>query len=79
MNILFISPFVERGENHMSNNIIFSPGSFFHGTKADLNMGDFLVTGMKKNYNAKKETLQFHEVTSANSQSYSTSHCCSIQ
>ena len=34
----------------MSNNIIFSPGSFFHGTKADLNIGDFLVTGMRKNY-----------------------------
>lgn len=32
----------------MSNKIIFSPGSFFHGTKADLNIGDFLVTGMKK-------------------------------
>ncbi len=31
--------------------IIFSPGSFFHGTKADLGIGDFLVTGMKKNYN----------------------------
>ena len=35
----------------MSDKIIFSPGSFFHGTKADLNIGDFLVTGMKKNYN----------------------------
>lgn len=32
----------------MSDKIIFSPGSFFHGTKADLNIGDFLVTGMKK-------------------------------
>jgi hypothetical protein len=56
MNILFISPFVERGENHMSNNIIFSPGSFFHGTKADLNIGDFLVTGMKKNYNDNRKS-----------------------
>lgn len=34
----------------MSDKIRFSPGSFFHGTKADLKIGDFLVTGMKKNY-----------------------------
>ena len=26
----------------------FSKGSFFHGTKADLQIGDFIVTGMKK-------------------------------
>ncbi len=35
----------------MSDNIEFGPGSFFHGTKADLKIGDFLVTGKKKNYN----------------------------
>lgn len=34
----------------MSDKITFSPGSFFHGTKADLNIGDSLVTGMRKNY-----------------------------
>lgn len=39
-----------KGERNMSDKIIFSPGSFFHGTKADLNIGDFLVTGMRKNY-----------------------------
>lgn len=34
----------------MSEKIVFSPGSFFHGTKADLCIGDFIVTGKKKNY-----------------------------
>ena len=34
----------------MSERPIFSPGSFFHGTKADLNVGDMLITGVKKNY-----------------------------
>lgn len=29
---------------------IFSKGSFFHGTKADLQIGDFIITGIKKNY-----------------------------
>ena len=42
---------IGKGEDRMSDKIIFSPGSFFHGTKADLKIGDFLVTGMKKNYN----------------------------
>lgn len=35
----------------MSEEIVFSPGSFFHGTKADLKTGDFIITGKKKNYN----------------------------
>ena len=34
----------------MSENAIFSPGSFFHGTKANLNIGDLLTAGFKKNY-----------------------------
>ena len=34
----------------MSENV-FSQGSFFHGTKADLKIGDFIITGIKKNYN----------------------------
>ena len=32
----------------MSETIIFSQGSFFHGTKADLKVGDFIITGKKK-------------------------------
>lgn len=35
----------------MNEKIVFSQGSFFHGTKADLNVGDLIITGMKKNYN----------------------------
>ncbi len=35
----------------MSEKIIFSQGSFFHGTKADLKIGDFIITGKQKNYN----------------------------
>lgn len=35
----------------MSETIRFSRGSFFHGTKADLEIGDLIVTGKKKNYN----------------------------
>lgn len=35
----------------MSEKIVFSRGSFFHGTKADLKIGDFIVTGKQKNYN----------------------------
>ncbi len=35
----------------MDEKIVFSQGSFFHGTKADLQVGDFIITGMKKNYN----------------------------
>ena len=34
----------------MSEKIVFSPGSFFHGTKADLENEDFIITGKKKNY-----------------------------
>lgn len=34
----------------MSEKIVFSRGSFFHGTKADLDIGDLIVTGKKKNY-----------------------------
>ena len=34
----------------MEEKIIFSPGSFFHGTKADLKMGDFLTKGFLSNY-----------------------------
>ena len=43
----------------MSDKIIFSPGSFFHGTKADLNIGDFLVTGMRKNYSDTRKSDMF--------------------
>ena len=35
----------------MDEKIKFSQGSFFHGTKADLKIGDFIITGKKKNYN----------------------------
>lgn len=35
----------------MSEKIMFSRGSFFHGTKANLEIGDFIITGKKKNYN----------------------------
>ena len=35
----------------MSETMIFSPGSFFHGTKADLKIGDFPIIGKKKNFN----------------------------
>lgn len=35
----------------MDEKIVFSQGSFFHGTKADLKIGDFIITGIKKNYN----------------------------
>lgn len=34
----------------MEKKIIFSPGSFFHGTKADLKTGDFLTKGFVSNY-----------------------------
>ena len=34
----------------MSNSVIFSPGTFFHGTKADLSVGDLLVPGYLSNY-----------------------------
>ncbi len=34
----------------MSEKIIFSPGSFFHGTKADLKVGDLLRIGFQSNY-----------------------------
>ena len=35
----------------MSEETVFSRGSFFHGTRADLKTGDLIVTGKKKNYN----------------------------
>ncbi len=34
----------------MSEKTVFSKGSFFRGTRADLKMGDLIVTGKKKNY-----------------------------
>ncbi|NBH32604.1 NAD(+)--rifampin ADP-ribosyltransferase [Clostridiaceae bacterium] len=34
----------------MNEKITFSPGSFFHGTKADLKTGDFLMKGFLSNY-----------------------------
>ncbi len=34
----------------MDATITFSPGSFFHGTKADLKTGDFLTAGFLSNY-----------------------------
>ena len=37
--------------NYMKDNFVFSKGSFFHGTKAALKIGDFLIIGQKKNYN----------------------------
>lgn len=40
----------------MSENIIFSRGSFFHGTKADLKIGDFIIIGKKKNYNDNRKS-----------------------
>ena len=45
----------------MDEKIKFSQGSFFHGTKADLKIGDFIITGKKKNYNddRKSEYVDF--------------------
>lgn len=40
----------------MSEKIVFSRGSFFHGTKADLKIGDFIVTGKQKNYNEDRKS-----------------------
>jgi len=40
----------------MSEKIVFSRGSFFHGTKADLKIGDFIITGKKKNYNDERKS-----------------------
>ncbi len=34
----------------MNEKTVFSRGSFFHGTRADLKTGDLIVTGKKKNY-----------------------------
>lgn len=34
----------------MNESIVFSRGSFFHGTKANLKIGDFVIAGKKKNY-----------------------------
>ena len=34
----------------MEEKIEFSAGSFFHGTKADLKIGDFLTVGFPSNY-----------------------------
>ncbi len=34
----------------MGEQIIFSPGTFFHGTKADLKTGDLLTNGFPSNY-----------------------------
>lgn len=34
----------------MSEKVLFSRGSFFHGTKADLRVGDLLTAGFKSNY-----------------------------
>ena len=52
----------------MEENIIFSPGSFFHGTKANLKIGDFLTIGFPSNYETDRKakylyfagTLDFH-------------------
>ena len=35
----------------MGEKIVFSRGSFFHGTRANLEIGDLIVAGKKKNYN----------------------------
>lgn len=40
----------------MSETIIFSQGSFFFFLKADLKVGDFIITGKKKNYNDDRES-----------------------
>lgn len=34
----------------MSDKVLFSPGSFFHGTKANLKVGDLLTIGFQSNY-----------------------------
>ncbi|MCI8945654.1 MAG: NAD(+)--rifampin ADP-ribosyltransferase [Lachnospiraceae bacterium] len=34
----------------MNDHTEFSAGSFFHGTKADVSIGEYLTTGHKKNY-----------------------------
>lgn len=34
----------------MAEQILFCPGTFFHGTKAELNVGDFLTNGFPSNY-----------------------------
>lgn len=48
----------------MKDNFVFSKGSFFHGTKAALKIGDFLIIGQKKNYNddRKSEVTVQHPV-----------------
>lgn len=38
----------------MDEKITFSPGSFFHGTKADLETGDLLTKGFLSNYADRK-------------------------
>ncbi|MCI8418299.1 MAG: NAD(+)--rifampin ADP-ribosyltransferase [Lachnospiraceae bacterium] len=38
----------------MEEKIIFSPGSFFHGTKADLKTGDLLTSGFVSHYEDRK-------------------------
>ena len=38
----------------MEKTITFSPGSFFHGTKADLKPGEFLTAGFLSNYADRK-------------------------
>lgn len=38
----------------MDETITFSPGSFFHGTRADLKTGDFLTVGFLSNYSDRK-------------------------
>ena len=50
-----------EGRKKMRDKIVFSKGSFFHGKKEDLKIGDWIVTGKKKNYqdNRKSEYVYF--------------------
>lgn len=49
---LFVKPDRQNllRRKQMSEKTVFSRGSFFHGTRADLKMGDLIVTGKKKNW-----------------------------
>lgn len=38
----------------MSQEVVFSPGTYFHGTKSNLKTGDFLTCGHQSNYEKNK-------------------------
>ena len=48
---------MEKNENENKNNPIHSPftQTYFHGTKADLKIGDLIETGINSNYGQEKK------------------------